>query len=97
LLKDEPEGFYLVNGYSYNVFSKEEIENGVAYDIKFIIIGKKVYYKPYVEVTFIDGEKRVVEANNLEEAEHYAENLRNFYMPLSFSLTDKNLENFETS
>ena len=40
--------------------------------MKFIVEGKKAYYRPYSLLTFVDGEKRYVYFNTYEEAEKYS-------------------------
>ena len=70
LNESAPAAFYFRYGdYPY---SKEDLENGKYNDIDFLVIGKKIYFKPYVQIALYSGQKRIVKRNTYKQACDYA-------------------------
>lgn len=64
------EGFHC--GYFGGVWTEEELKDGKYYDTEFLVEDKKVYYKPYVLLTFVDGAKRYIKFDTYDKCVVYA-------------------------
>ena len=53
---DRQEGF--VHWYSSAVYTKAELEKGCFLDTEFFVENFKVYYRPFVTLAFINGDKK---------------------------------------
>ena len=67
------EGFHC--DYFGGVWTEEELKDGKWHDTTFLVEDKKVYYRPYVLLTFVDGAKRSINFNAHEECVSYAEKI----------------------
>lgn len=70
---DKPAGYKHV--HSFTIYSAEELEAGVIFDIKVRVEDRKVYYKPYVRLYYADGRTSITNFEEYDDAEKYADDM----------------------
>lgn len=72
---EQKEGFYYIFSIlNSSVYTAEELRNGEAFEgIKLIVEDKKVYYKPYVRLTFEEKIVKVFTFDTYDEALAFAQ------------------------
>ena len=74
--KDKLEGFYnmyrIIWDQSNTPIPVIELVNGQYDNTKYIVENKVAYYKPYVKLSFINGEIKIVNCETYDEAETIA-------------------------